>query len=266
MRLFILIITIHILGLAKTAFAQTPDSIKTAPVDSASSNWKFVIVTPKLKSPVYTPLKVPTKKLFSDAKLIKHKPAVTTFSDSFETNRYGWLTASRNGYAFAITNSSYSIRRLPSATQESGRCYIRLPAHMDLNKAESFTISVDMTVEPGQALEGGLLMGVKDVNNLTQFSFVDKSFLIIKSLRNGQTFANYMPGTPSPASVPVRKDRNTLMVNRQKDKLHFYINGQEIESSPYDFHNFNGTGIGFIVGKSAVKFQNLFVRVSPLAN
>lgn len=221
--------------------ARVPDKVIPTPAQ------------PETKAPVATP--APTTKTGN--------AATVSFSDAFERNTHGWLVGKRNGYEFEVAKGAYYVRRLPGATQEAGRTYINLPETVHLNHAESFTISVEMTAPPGQAVEGGLLMGVKDVNNLRQFSIGADNKVIIKALFEGKAVTNYMPGTLSPAGVPIDASRNTLTVIRNEKKLHFYINGQEVMGSPYDFRPFGGNGVGFIAGTTDVKFQNLLVITQP---
>ncbi|AQG78310.1 hypothetical protein [Spirosoma montaniterrae] len=190
------------------------------------------------------------------------KTAALTFTDNFTNNKHRWLQGKRKGYEFEIARSSFYIRRTAEAIQSVGRCYVDLPASMDLNKAQSFTISVEMSSPPGESPEGGLLLGVQDVDNLTQFMLAGQKEVIIKSTRDGSTFAAYMPGKKTPIGFPAKMDRNVLTVIKEQEKLHFYLNDQEIETSPYDFRKFRGNGVGFIAGQTAVKFQNLQVTVA----
>ncbi|MBC7571679.1 MAG: hypothetical protein H7319_18410 [Spirosoma sp.] len=183
------------------------------------------------------------------------------FTDTFTRNEHGWLTGKRKGYEFEIINDSYYIRRLSGAAQESGRCYIDLPATLNLNTAQSFTISVEMTTAPGQTPQGGLLLGVQNVDNLVQFALADQQQVVVRSLNAGRSQADYMSGKRTPAGVPINPDRNKLTVTKQADKLFFYLNGQEIAGSPYEFKPFKGNGIGFIAGETDIKLQNLVVQV-----
>lgn len=214
-------------------------------------------------APITTnPGMAPSAPIGSSARDVKNaRPAVSMFSDSFERNTHGWFTGTRKGYEFEINKGSYYIRRLPDAKQEAGRCYVDLPADVNLTKAESFTISVEMTAAPGEVPTGGILFGVQDVENMTQFSIADQTNVIIKSIGKGRTSAGYMPGQQSASGVPINKDTNLLTINKGQNKLHFYINGLEIADSPYEFHPFKGNGIGFITGLSTVKFRNLSVMV-----
>ena len=191
------------------------------------------------------------------------RASVKTFTDAFQRNERGWLTGKRKGYEFEISGGSYYIRRLPGAAQESGRCYINLPATLNLNTAQSFTISVEMTTAPGQAPQGGLLLGVQNVDNLVQFALADQQQVVVRSLSAGQSQGEYMSGKRLPAGVPINPDQNKLTVTKEADKLFFYVNGQEISGSPYAFKPFKGNGIGFIAGETDIKLQNLVVLVEP---
>ncbi len=191
------------------------------------------------------------------------RPRERSFVDAFTRNQHGWLTGKRKGYEFEIADGSYYIRRLPSAAQESGRCYVNLPASLNLNTAQSFTISVEMTTAPGQAPQGGLLLGVQNVDNLVQFALADQQQVVVRSLTMGLSQAEYMSGKRMPAGVPINPDRNKLTVTKQADKLFFFVNGQEIAGSPYEFKPFKGNGIGFIAGETDIKLQNLVVQLVP---
>lgn len=182
------------------------------------------------------------------------------FNEGFKTNQHGWLVGKKNGYELEVMQGSYYIRQVSATANQPARSYIALPPSIDLNKAESFTITVDMTVPPGVQPNGGLLIGVQDVNNYCLFELIGTNQVSVKSLVDGGTFANYMPGKPTPPRVPVNKDRNTLMVRKEMNQLHFYINGEEVEDSPHVFRKFKGSKIGFITSSKTVKFQNLKVE------
>jgi hypothetical protein len=237
--------------------AVEPVSTPSEPV--VTNTRKPVEVDSPAKTTIST---APSASIGSPARNTKStRPAVTTFSDSFEGNNHGWYTGTRKGYEFEINKGSYYIRRLPDAKQEAGRCYVDLPTDMNLTKAESFTISVEMTAAPDEVPTGGILFGVQDVENMMQFSVADQSNVIIKSIAKGRTSASYMPGQQLASGVPINKDTNLLTINKQQNKLYFYINGQEIAASPQEFRPFKGNSIGFITGLSTMKFKNLSVTV-----
>jgi hypothetical protein len=189
--------------------------------------------------------------------------APNTFSETFTKNQNRWLVGQKNGYELEISLGNYYIHKTSASTVNPARSYISLPPTIDLNKAESFTVTIDMIVPPGVQPDGGLLLGVKDVNNFCQFRLMGTNQVSIKSLSNGGTFANYMPGKPTPPRVNVSRERNTLMVKKELNQLHFYINGEEVEDSPHVFRKFSGNKIGVITASKTVKFQNLNVEITP---
>ena len=222
-----------------------------------TNTMKPVVADSSAKTTINTAPSAPIESPVKSTKSVRS--AVATFSDSFERNNHGWFTGIRKGYEFEINNESYYIRRLPDAKQEAGRCYVDLPANINLTKAESFTISVEMTAAPDEVPTGGILFGVQDVNNMMQFSVADQNNVIIKSLAKGRTSSSYMSGQQTASGVPINKDTNLLTVSKQQNKLYFYINGQEIADSPQEFRPFKGNSIGFITGSSTMKFKNLLV-------
>ncbi|MBD2704484.1 hypothetical protein IC229_27840 [Spirosoma sp. BT702] len=188
-----------------------------------------------------------------------NKPTNITFSELFADNQNKWLVGQTGGYEFEVAKSSYFIRKTSASTSRAGYGYINLPTALDLNKAESFTITVDMIVPPGIQPNAGLVIGVNDEDNLCEFRVADRQKVIVKSLRNGLSSPTYMPGKPIPARVPINQETNTLMIQKRNKKLYFYVNNREVESSPYEFKPFSGNKIGFVSAAQAVKFQNLKV-------
>ena len=188
------------------------------------------------------------------------KPAMKSFLETFADNRNGWLTGRRNGYSLEIAKDSYYMRR-EKEVPRPGRSYIKLPDELNLNKADTFTVSVEMVIPEGIEPDGGLLIGVKDTSNYCQFRLLSTSKVALYTRVNGVAQANYMTGKPTAAKVPISGLRNTLTIRRTGDQLHFYINGKEVEDSPHPYRPFKGNGVGFISFTNATKFQYLTVQM-----
>ncbi|MEZ0611533.1 hypothetical protein ACAW74_23680 [Fibrella sp. WM1] len=190
-----------------------------------------------------------------------------SFLETFADNHNGWLTGRRNGFELELADdNSYYIRsQRPVDNGQSlarpGRSYIKLPDNLNLNRADTFTVSVEMVMPPGIAPDAGLLIGVKDTSNYCQFRLLDKNKVALYTRVNGTSQAGYMAGKPTLAKVPIDVKRNTLTIRRTGDQLHFYINGREVEDSPHPFKPFKGNGVGFISYANAVKFQYLTVQL-----
>ncbi|WP_338869718.1 hypothetical protein WBJ53_20865 [Spirosoma sp. SC4-14] len=225
------------------------------PSQAMASDYSTAATTVASDVPASSPAAISTS-------AVKENTASSThsFSESFTTNQHRWLVGKKNGYELEVMQGSYYIRKIAATASHPARTYIPLPSSIDLNKAESFTITADMTVPPGVQPNGGLLIGVQDVNNYCQFQLIGTNLVSVKSLIDGGTFANYMPGKPVPPRVSVNKERNTLMIKKELNQLHFYINGEEVVDSPHVFRKFRGNKIGFITGSKTVKFQNLTVQ------
>jgi hypothetical protein len=189
------------------------------------------------------------------------------FLETFADNRNGWLVGKRNGFELEIADdNSYYIRsQRPAEASKSlprpGRSYIKLPDNLNLNRADTFTVSVEMVMPPGISPDGGLLIGVKDTSNYCQFRLLDRTKVALYTRVDGMSQPTYMTGKPTVAKVPIDAKRNTLTIRRTGQELHFYINGQEVEDSPHPFRPFRGNGVGFISYANAVKFQYLTVQV-----
>ena len=190
-----------------------------------------------------------------------------SFLDVFADNRNGWLTGKRNGFELEIADdNSYYIRstrpvEAGRSLPRPGRSYIKLPDNLNLNKADTFTVSVEMVMPPGVAPDGGLLIGVKDTSNYCQFRLLDKAKVALYTRIDGISQPSYMTGKPTLAKVPIDAKRNTLTIRRTGPELHFFINGKEVEDSPHPYRPFKGNGVGFITYANAVKFQYLTVQM-----
>ncbi|MEZ0482989.1 hypothetical protein [Fibrella aquatica] len=197
----------------------------------------------------------------SRAALAPAKPVTRTFLEPFTDNRNGWLTGKRNGFDLEIAKDSYYIRKQSDAISRPGRSYIKLPDDVNLNKADTFTVSVEMVIPPTIEADGGLLIGVKDTSNYCQFRVIGTSKVALYTRVNGVAQANYMMGKPTAAKVAISPTRNTLTIRRTGDQLHFYVNGKEVEDSPHPYRPFKGNGVGFVSFAEAVKFQYLTVQL-----
>ena len=189
------------------------------------------------------------------------KERTTSFLETFADNHNGWLVGKRNGFSLEVAKDSYYIRKEKPDLARPGRSYIKLPDDLNLNKADTFTVSVEMVVPANVEPDGGLLIGVKDTSNYCQFRLIGTSKVSLYTRVNGTAMATYMPGKPTNAKVPIDPVRNTLTIRRTGEDLHFFINGKEVEDSPHSFRNFKGNGVGFISFTEATKFQYLTVQV-----
>lgn len=235
--------------------SKTSPVAETAPVDKPT----------RATTDVPAPEKTPAESA-SPNRTVTTGRASRSFLETFADNRNGWLTGRRNGFDLEIADdNSYYIRSQRSGGSQSlarpGRSYIKLPETLNLNRADTFTVSVEMVMPPGVSPDAGLLIGVKDTSNYCQFRLLDKNKVALYTRINGVSQPNYMTGKPTLAKVSIDGKRNTLTIRRTGEQLHFYINGREVEDSPHPYRPFRGNGVGFISYANAVKFQYLTVQV-----
>ena len=238
-----------------TTKAKTKASAKTTKPKSTTlaATSKTSVASADVKKPAAI---TPTRSASASA-----KPTTRTFLETFADNHNGWLTGKRNGFDLDVTKDSYSIRKQKSNVSRPGRSYIKLPETLNLNRADTFTVSVEMVVPSNVELDGGLLIGVKDTSNYCQFRVISTSKVALYTRVNGVAQSNYMMGKPTAAKVPISPTRNTLTIRRTGEQLHFYINGQEVEDSPHPYRPFKGNGVGCISFAEAVQFQYLTVQL-----
>ena len=189
-----------------------------------------------------------------------YRPA---FTGDFSTNRNGWKAGSKGDYYYQIGLGRYDIRKRNTNTKQVAFSAVELPADINLNRADLFTIKVDVLADSGRIPTGGLLFGVKDSLNYSAFTLNAKGEVSILRVANGKTFSDYMPGDFFSPGVSVEKNRNRLSIQRKGDVLHFYINAQEIRSSPYPFKMLSGNGIGLTSSAYWTSFQKLTVTLGP---
>jgi hypothetical protein len=189
-----------------------------------------------------------------------YRPA---FTGDFATNRNGWRAGNKGDYYYQIGLGKYSIRKRNTNTKQVAFTAVELPANINLNHADQFTIKVDVLADSGQVPTGGVLFGVKDSLNYCAFTLNAKGEVSIKRIANGQTSSDYMPGDFFLPGVPADKNRNRLSIQRKGDALHFYINSTEVRSSPYPFKMLSGNGIGLTSSGYWTGFQRLSVTLGP---
>ena len=183
------------------------------------------------------------------------------FTGDFVTNRNHWRAGNAGDYSYQVGLGSYSIRKRNVRTEKTAYSYISLPSEINLNRAEVFTIKLDVLADSGQVATGGLLFGVNDSLNYCAFTTNSRGDVSIKRVANGETFSDYMSGEFFRPGVPVDKNRNRLMVKRRGEYLYFYVNDQEVRSSPYAFRMLSGNGIGLTSSGYWTSFQKLNVTV-----
>ncbi|QKZ15855.1 hypothetical protein HU175_21960 [Spirosoma sp. KUDC1026] len=242
-----------------SAVGQAPDSGPQPTIQSASSNWQRVsIAAPErpradpaiLTSTVYRPTR--TSATNPDG----YRPA---FTGDFATNRNGWKAGTEHDYQYTIGNGTYDIKKLNVYTQQAAFSFVELPANIDLNQSSQFTIKVDVVADSGRVPTGGIVFGVKDSLNYNAFTTNQAGEVVIVRVVNGQPLSDYMSAIPVKAGVPLDKNRNRLSIRRNRGALRFYVNEQEIRSSPYEFRLLSGNGIGVTSSGYWTSFQKLSV-------
>lgn len=189
-----------------------------------------------------------------------YRPA---FTGDFATNRNGWRAGNKGDYYYQIGLGRYSIRKRNTNTTQAAFSAVELPADINLNHADFFTIKVDVLADSGKVPTGGVLFGVKDSLNYNSFTLNAKGEVSIMRVANGKTFSDYMTGDSFSPGVSVEKNRNRLSIERKGEALHFYVNAVEIRSSPYPFKMLAGNGIGLTSSGYWTSFQKLTVTLGP---
>lgn len=255
MRLFLLIgfgALVSVNSPAQLA-RQTPKPV----IYSASSGWQRVTLKPTAPLTRTGPA-TRAESVTRTAPPADFRPA---FTGDFVTNRNRWRAGNLGDYQYQIGLGSYSIRKRNGRTQKAAFSSVALPQDINLNRAEVFTIKLDVLADSGQVATGGLLFGVKDSTNFCAFTTNGRGDVSIKRVVNGETFPDYMPGEFFRPGVPIEKNRNRLMVKRRGEYLYFYINEHEVRTSPYPFRWLSGNGIGLTSSGYWTSFQKLSITV-----
>ena len=247
MRLFLTIsfcTLFSLIGLAQRA--------KTT-IYSASSEWQKVTLKPTARL-------TPNRGEATTTASPDFRPA---FTGDFATNRNGWKAGNQGDYSYQIGMGRYSVRKRNVNTRQVAFSTVALPTDINLNNADQFTIKVDVLADSGRVPTGGVLFGVIDSLNYCAFTLNEKGDVSITRVANGETFSDYMPGDFFSPGVPVDKNRNRLSIRRKGDALHFYVNEQEVRSSPYPFRMLSGNRIGLTSSGYWTSFQKLTVTLGP---
>ena len=191
---------------------------------------------------------------------VGYRPA---FTGDFVTNRNRWKAGNKGDYQYQIGVGKYNIRKRNANTNQIAFSYVPLPGEINLNIAQTFTIKVDVVADSGRVPTGGLLFGVADSLNYCAFSLNSRGEVSIIRVSNGATFSDYMPGDYFRPGVLLEKNRDRLTIRRTGEMLHFYVNEQEVRSSPYPFRMLPGNGIGLTTTGYWTSFQKLTVTLGP---
>lgn len=244
--------------LAQTGLAQ---ATRRGVVYSAASDWQQVTLPPTASpgrpqpapAAASTPTTAGPRSAGSD-----YRPA---FTGDFSTNRNGWKAGLKGDYQYQIGMGRYNIQKRNVSTQRAAFSFVPLPPDINLNLADNFTIKVDVVADSGRVPTGGLVFGVSDSLNYAAFTLSSTGNITIVRIADGQAVSDYMPGEPFRPGVPVDKNRNRLTIRRKGRALYFYINEQEVRSSPYLFNTLPGNGIGVTSTGYWTSFQKLSVTL-----
>ncbi len=253
---------------AETARPTTqPDALPTRTEAPATQPTNTYSANPTTRPTVAKTTPVADAPVSTAPRYIPPAPSPTgyrpAFTGDFATNRNGWKAGNKGDYHYQIGLGKYNIRKRNVNTEKIALSYVPLPPDINLNIADFFTIKLDVVADSGRIPTGGLMFGVRDSLNFSAFTLNSRGEVSIIRVANGQTFSDYMPGDFFAPGVPVDRNRNRLIVRRQGDALHFYINEREVRSSPYPFKMFSGNGIGMMTSAYWTSFQKLSVTLGP---
>lgn len=283
MRIYLIIAVIAFLG--SRSFAQSTGQREKSVVYSASSEWQKVTLEPtaRLQTDQFTSTSAPASRATSAPIDRTETGTVSTpmvparsstlanstsdyrpaFAGDFATNRNGWKAGNKGDYYYQIGLGRYSIRKRNTNTQQIAFSTVELPKDINLNNASFFTIKVDVLADSGRVPVGGVVFGAVDSLNYNAFTLNERGEVSVVRVSNGKTTGDYMTADYFSPGVSVERNRNRLSIQRKGEELHFYVNAQEIRSSPYPFKLFAGNGVGFIASGYWTSFQKLTVTLGP---
>jgi hypothetical protein len=244
-----------------TAWGQSLPTGPQPTIQSSSSTWQHV----KIDAPARS---APASAITSSTVYRSSRTAPTNpegyrpaFTGDFATNRNGWKAGRFGDYYYEIGNGTYQIQKKDVRAQQAAFSYVDLPTNIDLNQSNQFTIKVDVVADSGRVATGGILFGVKDSLNYSAFTTNQAGQVTIVRVVNGRPLSDYMSEVPVSPGVPLDKNRNRLSIRRSRGALRFYVNEQEIRSSPYEFRMLSGNGIGVTASGYWTSFQKLTVTM-----
>lgn len=249
MRLFFL-------SLSTAFFLSGPILAQEARILSATSEPTDI----RIKKPERKPEPTTAETVRPESK--PETPKTLTFVENFATNRLGWREGDLGDYSYDLAGGKYRIRKRFPKSVQSAYTMIMLPPSFDLNKAESFTIQVDVSSDPGIVPTAGLMFGAKNSQNAYFFLYNEKGEASVRRVLDGRVSPTFMSGKFLPSGVPVNTGNNTIKIRKSQNKLYFYINDKEIVSGSYPFQPFPGNGVGLASYAPWAVFQNLRVEVN----
>ncbi|MCF7792515.1 MAG: hypothetical protein K9N09_01150 [Candidatus Cloacimonetes bacterium] len=174
--------------------------------------------------------------------------------DTFEDNSEEWPLGDNEDYLLKIENGKLIFRH----KNTEGSYYIW--QWSCLNGDEPFLIESTMNHTAGAENYGfGLLWGLDNAENYFTFNITDNGYYRIGRKKEGEWHA-YVDWTQS-SRINTNGIRNSLQLEKEGDKIKFYINGSYVDQ--IDFETIFADGVGFVIwGDQTIEIDHLTVKGS----
>ena len=163
------------------------------------------------------------------------------FKDDFIDNSKGWKLYNTSSARVSIGTGIFVLEH----KRQNGAWANTVK--INLNQSSDFIIDTKVTKVYGVNNHGyGLTWGGKNKSNHYVFLVSGNGYFQIGKTESGQ-FVNIIDWKKSPA-INKNNGQNALKIEKNGEKMHFYINGRRVES--LDAMPFYGKKIGFFVNKN----------------
>jgi hypothetical protein len=175
------------------------------------------------------------------------------FEEHFSNNSHQWLESSNDEKRSAITDGNYIIESKVEGSWWHATVPVAITQNEDF-KIECLVKKIDGVNNFGH----GLIWGLKDRDNFYVFLINGNGSFTVRKKKDG----NIIRIIPWSISNSIKKltSNNKLAIEKEDDKMLFYINGIFVGRAP--FEPLFGNRIGFSVeDKQTIAFDDLIVTV-----
>lgn len=172
--------------------------------------------------------------------------------DTFEDNSKEWTLGDNEDYLLKMENGKMIFRHKDT----EGSYFTWQWSYLDGNKP--FLIESTMSHTAGVDNKGfGLTWGIENGSNYFTFNITDNGYYRIGRMKEGE-WHEYVDWTQS-SRINTNGIRNSLQLEKEGDKIKFYINGSYVDQINYE--NIFADGVGFVIwGDQTIEIDHLTVK------
>lgn len=190
---------------------------------------------------------------YSDLSAVEQKEEMgVLLYDTFSTDSNNWSLGEDEYYLLKIENEKLIFRNKDS----EGSYFIWSWTYLDGD--EPFLIEATMSQTAGSDdYAFGLLWGLMDTRNYFTFNITDDGYYRIDKEQHGESTT--LVDWKKSSRINTNGIRNSLQLEKEGNKINFYINGSYVDQ--IEFESFFGDGVGFVIwNDQTIEIEHITVK------